>query len=318
MSTKIVFMGTPQFAVPSLERLIETSLESDWEVVGVVTQPDRRQGRGKKVSPPPVKVAAEQANIPIFQPETLRTDDAFSTLVAFAPDLIIVAAFGQILKPNVLALPQFGCLNVHASLLPRWRGAAPIAAAIQAGDQETGITLMQMNEGLDTGPMLYHQTVPIRLDDTTETLTKTLAQVGADLLVETLPAWLKGEITAIRQDDHEATLAPRLAKQAGSIDWFKPAAVIERQVRAFFPWPGTFTDSQRGRFKVLSVDVSESVANTLEPGTLFKHNKQVWVATGHDSLRLVMVQPAGKKAMPAEAMLNGMPDLWETRLGESE
>jgi methionyl-tRNA formyltransferase len=242
LSTQIVFMGTPDFAVPALTALIK----SEYQVMGVVTQPDRPSGRGKKLTPSAVKVVAEAANLPVLQPETLKDEEAKQALAALQPDLIVVAAFGQILRQEVLELPRHGCLNIHASLLPRWRGAAPVAAAILAGDAETGVTLMKMDVSLDTGPMIAHQALPITPDHTTETLTAVLAEVGATLLLDTLPDWLAGQIEAQPQDNNLATFAPRLKKEAGRIDWTQPAVLIERQVRAFDPWPGTFSEGPRG------------------------------------------------------------------------
>lgn len=316
MSAKIIFMGTPDFAVPSLMAL----LESEYEVVAVVTQPDRPSGRGKKLTPSPVKVVAEKAGLKVLQPQTLKADGAVAELAALAPELIVVAAFGQILRKNVLTLPPYGCINVHASLLPRWRGAAPVAAAIRAGDAETGVTIMLMDEGLDTGPVLARRAIPITPAHNRASLTSDLANLGAALLVETLPAWLAGEIPPQPQDDALATLAPRLKKEEGMIDWRRPAAEIERQVRAFYPWPGTFTFGPRGQFKVLAVEVAADLgrAGQLEPGTIFKHQRGIYVATGQGALRLVTVQPAGKKEMAAEAMLNGQPELLGARLENEE
>lgn len=316
-------MGTPDFAVPALTALItcpyERGITGGWEVVAVVTQPDRPSGRGRKLTPPPVKVVAEKAGIPVLQSETLKAGEAVAELAAFKPHLIVVAAFGQILRKNVLALPPYGCLNIHASLLPRWRGAAPVAAAIRAGDAETGVTLMQMDEGMDTGPMIAQRAIPITPDHTGGTLTAELAELGAALLVETLPAWLSGEIDVQPQDDRLATLAPRLRKQDGELDWSQSAPEIERQVRAFSPWPGTFTQSPRGQIKILAIELAEAVPVQLHgvPGIIFKHKRGVYVTTGQGAVRLVTVQPAGKKVMGAEAMLNGQPDLWGARLGET-
>ncbi len=314
MLAKIVFMGTPDFAAPVLTALIR----QNFNVVAVVTQPDRPSGRGKKLAPPPVKVVAQQAQLPVLQPEKLRQPEAFAALAAFQPDVIVVAAFGQILRPNVLELPPHGCINVHASLLPRWRGAAPIAAAIRAGDAETGITIMKITMGLDAGPMLAQRAIPITPQHTGGSLTAELSQLGAELLVETLPAWLAGQIEPQPQADELATLAPKLEKEAGQIDWRWPAVEIERHVRAFNPWPGAFTASARGPIKILAVEVAApGVPGAYPPGTLFKHNKQPLVATGQGAVRLALVQPAGKKEMPAESMLNGWPDLWQTVLGDA-
>lgn len=311
-------MGTPYFAVPALKALIDApATEATWHVVAAVTQPDRRSGRGKKLTPSPVKVAALEAGLTVLQPETLRSDAAVAELAALEPDLIVVAAFGQILRRNVLTLPPHGCVNIHASLLPRWRGAAPVAAAIRAGDFDTGVTLMLMDEGLDTGPIIARRRIPIRPDHTRDSLTAELADSGAVLLVETLPAWLAGEVRPQPQDDRLATLAPRLKKEEGTIDWRQAAVDIERQVRAFCPWPGTFTVGPRGQFKVLEVEPAGNVTPPAgsKPGTVFEQNRRVYVVTGQGALRLVTVQPAGKKEMPAKAMVNGQPELLGAILG---
>lgn len=314
MSVRIVFMGTPDFAVPSLTALID----SDYELVAVVTQPDRPSGRGKRLTPPPVKTVAEAAGVAVLQPRTLKSPEAFAALAAFKPDLIIVAAFGQILRSNVLDLPTYGCINVHASLLPRWRGAAPITAAILTGDAETGVTIMKMDEGLDTGPMIATRAIPITDRHTGGTLTAALADLGAQLLIDTLPDWVLGKIEPEPQPEAEATFAPRLDKQAGALDWTQPAAAIERKVRAFDPWPGTFTTSSKGPVKILSVALAREVAPPPArlPGVVFKQPRQAYVATGDGVLQLVAVQPAGKKAMPGEAWLNGQPELAGSRLGD--
>ncbi len=314
LSAKIILMGTPDFAVPSLQRLID----SQYDLVAVVTQPDRPSGRGKKLKPSPVKKIAQEAGLKVLQPKTFRTEEAVAELAALEPDLIVVAAFGQILRKNVLTLSPRGCINIHASLLPRWRGAAPVAAAIRSGDFDTGVTLMLMDEGLDTGPMIARRAVPITPTHTRGSLTAELAELGAALLVEILPAWLAGTIQPQPQDDDLATLAPRLQKEAGAIDWRQPAVDIERQVRAFYPWPGTFTAGPRGQFKILMVEMAADVGTPENsgPGIVFKHRRGVYVVTGQGPLRLVTVQPAGKKEMPAEAMLNGQPELVGARLGQ--
>ena len=314
MSTRIVFMGTPDFAVPSLTALID----SDYELAAVVTQPDRPSGRGKRLTPPPVKTVAEAAGIEVLQPRTLKSPEAFVTLAEFQPDLIVVAAFGQILRSNVLDLPPHGCINVHASLLPRWRGAAPVTAVILAGDAETGVTIMKMDEGLDTGPMIAKRAISITNDHTGGTLTTTLADLGAQLLIDTLPDWLLGKIEPQPQDNAQSTFAPRLDKQAGALDWSQPAAAIERKVRAFDPWPGTFTPGSKGPIKILNVAFAREVAAPPDSssGTVFKQQRAVYVTTGDGVLQLITVQPAGKKAMPAEAWLNGQPELAGSQLGE--
>jgi methionyl-tRNA formyltransferase len=265
-----------------------------------------------------VKLIALEAGIDVLQPETLRSPEAVAQLAALRPDVMIVAAFGQILRQDILELPPRGCLNIHASLLPRWRGAAPVAAAIHAGDAETGVTLMLMEAGLDTGPIIAQRAIPISPTHTRDTLMAELAELGAALLIETLPACLAGQIEARPQDERQATLAPRLKKEAGAINWQHPAPAIDRQVRAFYPWPGTFTEGPRGQFKILAVEVATGVPlpESSEPGLVFKHNRRLYVVTGRGALRLVTVQPTGKKEMPAEAMLNGQPELLGAKLGE--
>ncbi|MEW5958105.1 MAG: methionyl-tRNA formyltransferase [Chloroflexota bacterium] len=321
MPVRIIYMGTPEFAVPPLKALLAPpeTLSGQWEVAAVVTQPDRPSGRGRKMTASPVKTAALAAGVEVLQPKSLKIQEAAAELAERRPDLIVVAAFGQLLPKSVLTLPPFGCINIHASLLPRWRGAAPVAAAIRAGEAETGVTLMLMDEGLDTGPMLARRAAPIRADHSRDALSAELAGVGAALLLETLPAWLAGEIEPEAQDDRLATLAPRLKKEEGAIDWTQAALEIARQVRAFYPWPGTFTEGPRGQFKILTVEPALDVADSEQrpPGTVFKYQRGVYVTTGQGALRLVTVQPAGKTGMPAEAMLNGQPELWGAQLQRS-
>lgn len=298
-------MGTPQFAVPSLEVLLE-----HFNLVGVVTQPDRPRGRGRQLEPPPVKVVAEAHRLPVLQPRTLRAPEALADLAALEPDLLITAAFGQILKPDVLNLPRLGVINVHASLLPRWRGAAPVAAAIRAGDRETGITLMRTEEGLDTGPILARRAIPIRPDHTQGSLAGELALLGAALLRETLPPFFRGEITPQPQDGSLATLAPQLRKEDGRLRWTDPAAAIERQVRAFDPWPGTFALWRDQPLKILKVSVLETWSGKEAPGTVFTEpgRKEILVATAQGAVQLEHVQPPGKRAMSARDLANGAPD----------
>jgi methionyl-tRNA formyltransferase len=314
MPTRIAFMGTPEFAVPALRGLLAATETHNWQVVVTLTQPDRPKGRGRRLTAPPVKEVARNAEIPVLQPEKL-TRSVVAELAAYQPDVIIVAAFGQILRKRVLNLPPYGCLNVHASLLPRWRGAAPIQAAIKAGDTETGVTLMQMDPGLDTGPMLAKRAMPITREHTGGALTTELAELGADLLVETLPAWLAGELTPEPQDDTLVTYAPQLRKEDGEINWEQSALEIEQLVRTYAPWPGTFTKGPRGVIKVVEVAVIPLPSSEMIPGTVFKQHKHPCVATGSGAIQLVTVQPAGKKIMPAVAMMNGQPDLWNSVLG---
>src|SRR6185503_15202544 len=243
--TRVVFMGSPDFALPTLQTLAD-----HYNVVGVVTQPDRASGRGRERKAPPVKMLALQLEIPVIQPEKLRLPEAMEQLRGWAPDLIVVAAFGQILKKDVLELPRYGCINVHASLLPRWRGAAPINAAILHGDEETGITIMKMDVGLDTGPMLAKKAVRLTRDDTAGSATETLSHLGADLLIETLPRWIAGEIQPQAQDDSLATYAPMLKKEEGRLDFARDVNELERQIRAFHPWPGAYLELDTTLLKV--------------------------------------------------------------------
>lgn len=305
---RIVFMGTPDFAVPALTALIE-----HYTVAGVVTQPDRPKGRGRKLVPSPVKETALAAGVPVLQPRTLKDPAAVAELAALNPDVIVVAAFGQILRPDVLNMPPHGCINIHASLLPRWRGAAPVAAAIRAGDAETGVTLMKMDEGLDTGDIIHARVIPIRADHTRATLTAELAELGAALLIETLPDWLAGKITPQPQDDSLATFAPRIKKEAGRINWQQSAVEIERLTRAFNPWPTAFTLWGETRIKILTASVAEN--SPVEPGVVFKQHSRIAVGTGSGALVLHDIQPAGKRVMPAAAFANGFPDFIGAKLG---
>ena len=290
-------MGSPDFALPSLRALYE-----NYSVVGVVTQPDRAAGRGRELKAPPVKTLALELGIPVSQPEKLRQPEAMEQLRAWSPDLIVVAAFGQILRQDVLDLPPFGCINVHASLLPRWRGAAPINAAILHGDEETGITIMKMDAGLDTGPILSQRSVRIGPDETAGSLFEPLSQLGADLLLDTLPAYLAGELEPRPQPEEGVTYAPMLKKEEGSLDFSRPAEELERKVRAFNPWPGTFFNWDGGRLKIHRASISPGKKRK---GERLIHNGLPTVGTSDGLLVLEEVQPAGKKAMPGKAFLAG-------------
>ncbi|MCF8005300.1 MAG: methionyl-tRNA formyltransferase, partial [Chromatiaceae bacterium] len=230
---RIIFAGTPTFAVPALSALIA----ADWPVVAVYTQPDRPAGRGRKIMPGPVKQTALDAGIPVFQPTSLKHSEALEQLETLAPDLMVVAAYGLILPPAVLDCPRLGCINIHASLLPRWRGAAPIQRAIAAGDEQTGISLMQMEQGLDTGPVYARQRTRIGPRETGGSLHDRLAAIGAKLLVDSLPAICEGAPTPEPQDPERATYASKLEKRESTIDWQRSAIEIDRQIRAFDPWP---------------------------------------------------------------------------------
>jgi methionyl-tRNA formyltransferase len=307
MGNRAIFMGTPQFAIPTLQVLIDESSGGAVQVVGVVTQPDRPRGRGRKLQPSPVKTLAQEHGLPVLQPASLRDPKALADLGALQPDVIVVAAFGQILPTTVLDLPPAGCINVHASLLPRWRGAAPVAAAILAGDETTGVTIMKMEAGLDTGPILNQRPLAITPDDTRESLTARLAQLGADLLRDTLPAWLAGDIEPQPQDESLVTYAPQIKKERGRINWNEPGDSIARQVRAFYPWPGAFTHWQDTPLKILRAvaAVGRSPDQDAPPGTVIAGPDGPTVVTGRGLLHLYQVQPAGKRPMPADAFARG-------------
>jgi methionyl-tRNA formyltransferase len=298
--TRVVFMGTPDFAVPSLLALCE-----EYSLVGVVTQPDRPAGRGRTLAPSPVKLAALAAEVPVFQPKTLRSPEAVAHLAQWAADVIVVAAFGQILPAPVLELPAHGCLNLHASLLPRYRGAAPMPATILAGDQVTGVTLMLMDEGLDTGPILAQAECPITAIDTTASLTAKLSDMAAQLLVEKLPGWIGGEIEAQPQDGSQATYCRPLKKEDGNLDWTRPAVHLDRQVRACDPWPGAYTTWQGQMLKVLRARPGPDWQMDGKPGQVVALEQGIGVITGDGLLQLLDVQLSGKRAISADQFARG-------------
>ena len=304
---KIVFMGTPDFAVPTLQALIQHH-----EVIGVVTQPDRPAGRKQQIRQSPVKQVAVEADIPVFQPKKLRKSEAIEALKQWQPDVYVVAAFGQILPQSVLDIPPYGSINVHASLLPRWRGAAPIHAAIKAGDDETGVTIMLMDAGLDTGPMLSKQAIPIEKDDTGQSMHDKLANLGAGLLIKTLPAYLSGELQPKLQDDSQSTYAPMIKKEEGCIDWSQPAQSIERHVRAFTPWPGTFTHWDGNQLKIHSGKVTSGDAHI---GQVIEKGEHIAIGTGDGLFLLQEVQLAGKKRIQIGDFVRGYNDFIGSVLG---
>lgn len=308
---RVIFMGTPQFAVPTL-----LALDDQHEVVGVVTQPDRPAGRGRKIMMSPVKEAALAWDLPVYQPETLRSPQAVEHLAAWEPEVIVVAAFGQILQTPVLDLPPHGCLNVHASLLPRYRGAAPIPAALLAGDPVTGVTIMRMDEGLDTGPVLAQAEYSIAPRETSASLTERLASLGARLLVEALPGWIGGEIQAQPQDDAAATYCRPLKKADGYLDWHQAATYLDRQVRACDPWPGAYTTWQGQRLRVLRARPRSEWQGSGQPGKVVQLEPVgLGVITGEGVLELLEVQLAGKKPMAADHFARGQRELAGGSLG---
>lgn len=303
-----IFMGTPEFAVPSLKTLVGMG-----RVLAAFTQPDAPAGRGGQPKPPPVKLAAQELGIPVFQPESLKPPEVVEQLRALAPDMIVVAAYGHILRRVVLELPAHGCVNVHASLLPRWRGASPISAAISAGDAETGVTIMRMGVGLDDGPMLLQGAIPILPTDTTGSLTPKLAELGAQLLAQALPGYLAGALSPIPQDERLVTLCRTLKKEEGQINWHKPALEIERHVRAMTPWPGAFTFWAGKLLKIVRCKVADGVVAG-EAGHVTTQGKSVFVSCGVGALELLEVQPEGKKPMPIRDFINGQREFAGAKL----
>ncbi len=294
-------MGTPAFALPTLRALHEAE---EYQIVGVFTKPDRPAGRGRKLQMSPVKRYANEADLPLFQPRSLRRAEPQSELLHLVPDLIIVAAYGLILPPAVLDAPRYGALNVHASLLPRHRGASPIAAAIRAGDQESGITIMKMDPGLDTGPIIAQQATPIGPDETAGELASRLAAMGAALLLAVLPKWLGGELVSVPQDDNLATYAPMIKKEEAWLDWTRPALFLARQVRALNPWPVAMTTWQG---KQLRIWQARALAQTMagEVGHIVNWQGMPAVITGTGILLLEEIQLAGKKRLSAAQFCRG-------------
>jgi methionyl-tRNA formyltransferase len=300
---RIVFMGTPEFAVPSLAAL----LQSDHRVVGVVTQPDRPKGRGQELAVSPIKQLALQNNIPILQPIKMKDPAFLESLAAWKPDLIAVAAFGRILPKTILDLPRRGCVNVHGSLLPKYRGAGPIQWAIINGERETGITTMLMDEGMDTGAMLLQEKMPIAPDDTAGTLSAKLAGVGGRLLIETIAQWEKGTLVPQPQDNAQATMAPLLKKEDGLLDWTLTAGQLANRIRGLTPWPGAYTFAKGGRWTIWRASATGQSA-TAAPGTIHAATKDaILVATGKGLLAITELQPANSRRMTAAQYLAGHP-----------
>ncbi len=293
---KLAFLGTADFAVPALKALAET----DHEIVTVLTQPPRPAGRGRKERPTPVHTCAEELGLTVSTPTSLRDAGEQATFAALGMDAAIVVAYGLILPAPILEAPRLGCLNIHPSLLPRWRGAAPVARAILAGDQETGVSIIQMDEGLDTGPILTQQRVAMPPRATTGGFEADLAALGAQMLIETLDGLAAGSIGAVPQGEDGATYAHKFAKQDGHIDWARPAEEIDRQVRAFSPWPSAWFDLDDGTVRVHAAD---PVDRSGEPGTLLENG--FTVACGEGALSLTRVQRAGKAAMDGADFLRG-------------
>ncbi|OSN03601.1 methionyl-tRNA formyltransferase [Lonsdalea britannica] len=300
MSLRIIFAGTPDFAAQHLEAL----LSSQHEVVGVFTQPDRPAGRGNKLTPSPVKVLAEQHGIPVRQPKSLRPAEHQQLVAEFQADVMVVVAYGLILPQTVLDMPRWGCINVHGSLLPRWRGAAPIQRALWAGDSHTGVTIMQMDAGLDTGAMLQKVECPILPEDTSATLYAKLAELGPQGLISTLDKLSTSEVNAEVQDESLATYAEKLSKEEARLDWSLSAEQLERCIRAFNPWPISYFTIDDLPVKVWQANVIATDSATA-PGTIVQADKHgIQVATANGVINLTQLQPAGKKPMSAQDLLN--------------
>ncbi len=300
-SLRIIFAGTPDFAASALRALIDAG----HDLVAVYTQPDRPAGRGRKLQASPVKQVAEQHDIAVLQPQNFKDEADIARLRELQADVMIVAAYGLILPQTVLDMPRHGCLNIHASLLPRWRGAAPIQRAIAAGDNESGITIMQMDAGLDTGDMLLKLRCPIESSDTGGSLHDKLAELGARAILQTLDDLQHGRLQPEPQNDAEASYARKLSKQEAQIDWSQPASVIARQVRAFNPWPVAYTVLDDKTVRIWLADAMEHDPDQ-PPGTVLHCDKQgIDVACGEGVLRITELQPAGSKKMDSAAFMNG-------------
>src|SRR5258707_1535051 len=295
---RIVFIGTGEIGVPTLRAL----LDSEHEVVAVVTQPDKRIGREQSIEPPPIKKEIGKTRIPILQPARIKDQQATEEIRDFAPDVVVVVAYGQILPRDVLEIPRLACLNLHASILPRWRGAAAIQAAIAAGDCETGITVMYMNEGLDTGDILLQRSVEILPIDTGGSMHDRLAQIAPEALLESLRLVAAGNAPRIAQDNARATYAPKLKREHGQIDWSDSAEAIERKIRAYNPWPGAFMKVDLQNLKVFSASVVDLNG---QPGEVLRNDQDLVVAAGKGALSLAEVQLEGKRRMSAPEFLRG-------------
>jgi methionyl-tRNA formyltransferase len=309
-------MGTPQFAVPSLR-----ALSLGPYMITVVTQPDRPAGRGGKLTPPPVKVAADELGLPILQPSTLRDPDFRAQLAELHPAVTVLVAYGEYVAPALLDLPRRGSINLHPSLLPRWRGSTPIQSAILAGDEMTGASIILMDKGLDTGPVLAQRSVPIGPEETHPELSERLAHIGAELLAEILPRWLRGEIESVPQLEEGATLTHILKKEDGLIEWQQPAEQIARRVRALQPWPGTYTYWNANLLKILRARVVEAPGEvvSMRPGTVSvlqgPGGKALAAWTGDGLLEITEAQMPGKAPVKAQALLSGYPQIVGSVLG---
>ncbi|WP_052887591.1 methionyl-tRNA formyltransferase [Thermogemmatispora carboxidivorans] len=326
---RLIYMGTPQFAVPPLEALIRGArpgavLAEGYEIVTVITRPDKPVGRGHHLAFSPVKQAALAHGLPVWQPGSLKRPETIEALAAYRADLYIVTAFGQILPQAVLDQPRYGTVNIHASLLPKYRGVSPISEAILQGERETGVTIMLLDAGIDTGPILHQRRLPIDPDETTETLSAKLAELGATALLETLPRWIAGEITPQPQDESQASYTHLLRKEDGQINWQRPAAWLARMVRAYTPWPGSYTFWHGKLLKILqaaALTEAGSLPLGLPPGTVHGYTladeELLAVACGEGWLLVSRLQLEGRKAVSAAEFLRGYPQIIGSTLGSS-
>lgn len=311
---RILFMGTPDFAVPSLQALVEQA----YPIVGVVTQPDRPRGRKQVLTPPPVKSAALSYGIPVFQPEKLRDPASLEEILSLKPDLVVTAAYGQLLPSTLLEAPRWGCINVHASLLPKYRGGAPIHHALINGEKETGVTIMYMVERLDAGDILAQRSIPIEETDHVGSLHDKLSRLGAELLNETIPALLAGEIRPVPQDESLVTYAPNIRREDERIDWSQPARVIFNRVRGLHPWPVAFTMCQGKPLKIWWVEATD-IRHEEKPGTVLSVGDDgITVAAGEGAVVVKELQPSGKKRMTAAQFVRGRNLEPGERLGDGE
>ena len=310
---RVIFMGTPAFAIPALDAL----LDANCDIIGVYTQPDRRSGRGRRLTAPPVKQAAIERGLAVFQPSSLRRDEeARRHIASLAPDIIVVVAYGLFLPSDTLRVPPLGALNIHPSLLPRHRGPSPVATAILEGDALTGVTIMQLDEGMDSGPIIAQRQTPIGAEETAEDLTVRLFDMGAELLADTIYPWRDGGIAPVPQSEADATITRLLKREDGAIDWAQPAEQIARQIRAFHPWPGSFTHWGGRQLKVHDASAVSTVERVV-PGTVRELPEGVSVETGTGALLLRRVQIEGRQAADISDFVRGYRDFVGSLLGAS-
>lgn len=308
---RVALMATPEFGVPTLRALVDAG----YQVVGVICQPDKPAGRGMQVTPPPVKRAAQALSLPVLQFANLRSHETIAAVTALRSDLILVAAFGQWIPDEIIALPARGCLNLHPSLLPRHRGASPVAAAILAGDAVTGVSILFVTSEMDAGDLLAQESMAVGDTETTGTLTARLAELGAAVYVRTIQRWLDGAIVPWKQDASQSTWCDRITKEQGRLDWRRPAIELARQVRAYDPWPGAFTQWQGVQLNVLSVSPRPDWDGTEAPGTVIRLGRSLAVATGRGALELGVLQLANKRPQDAAAFANGARTFVGSTLG---